>query len=179
MNIISLQRIIVFLLALLQFYSNQIYGQNKFVNFNSTQEKEYFNLADNNKNLLKLSLLADIDEITADKNISRIDSYINQLNWADADHAKPSKKLKTLFKNIHNTFLRIYDENANVYDMFENGKYNCVTASILYSYIFEYINIPYQIKEEPTHVYVVAYPSKHNIMIENYYSNGRCFCSKH
>lgn len=166
MNNLTLKCLILISLIAAQVYTIKIYGQNRFINFNSTQEKEYFNLVDNNKNLLKLSLLADIDEISANENVLVIDSYINQLNWSDSDHTKPTKKLKSLFKNIHNTFLKIYDEDANTYDMFESGKYNCVTASVLYSYIFEYIDIPYQIKEEPTHVYVIAYPDKHNIMIE-------------
>lgn len=157
---------VIVIYAILQFVCIPLFAQNKFVKYKSDQERNLFYVLDSNKELLKLSLLADIDKNKAEERIDKVDDYIRLLQWSSLDHEKPTKKLKVLFKNIHNSFLRLYDEDVNMNNMFDDGKYNCVTASILYSYIFESIGIPYEIKEEPTHVYVIAYPNKHNIMIE-------------
>jgi len=50
--------------------------------------------------------------------------------------------------------------------IFEAGIYNCVTASMLYALILDHYQIPYEIKEKPTHIYLVALPGKDNILFE-------------
>lgn len=50
--------------------------------------------------------------------------------------------------------------------IFKNGNYNCVTATALYCYVFEKLDIPYKVKDLPTHVYLVAYPDLYNIKLE-------------
>ena len=50
--------------------------------------------------------------------------------------------------------------------MFYNGSYNCVSASALYALAFQKLGIPFVIKEEPTHVYLVAFPDADRVKIE-------------
>jgi tetratricopeptide (TPR) repeat protein len=79
---------------------------------------------------------------------------------------KNDKKLKTLYDNLHETFLIKYDLKNKFENIFDNGYYNCVSASALYALAFENLGIPYVIKEKPTHVYLLAYPQNEKIVVE-------------
>ncbi len=79
---------------------------------------------------------------------------------------KNEKKVKQIYQIIHNRFLTKYKEEVSFYHIVKTGTYNCVTASALYALFFEALGIPYNIKEKPTHIYLVAYPGTENIMVE-------------
>lgn len=79
---------------------------------------------------------------------------------------KNSKKIKYIYNLIHDKFFTQYETENRFYEIIQTGKYNCVTATALYAWFFEQLDIPYTIKEEPTHVYLVAYPDSDNIMVE-------------
>ena len=77
------------------------------------------------------------------------------------------KKIKYIYQLIHERFFTQYQEEILFHEIIDNGKYNCVTATALYAWFFEQLGIPYTIKEEPTHVYLVAYPDSDNIIVES------------
>lgn len=79
---------------------------------------------------------------------------------------KLSKEVKYIYDNIHDTFLTKYENLAYFDQVFETGVYNCVTAVALYAMAFEEFDIPYHIKETPTHVYIVADPDNSQLLIE-------------
>ena len=78
-----------------------------------------------------------------------------------------SKKLKILYKTVQDEFLEKYTEDAYFNDIFENGNFNCVTASALYAILLSRLNIPYVIKEMPDHVYLIADPDHTGFLIES------------
>ncbi len=80
---------------------------------------------------------------------------------------KNEKKVKAIYADVHNTFLKKYEEDVRFADIFTNGNYNCVTATALYALVFEELGISYEVKEEPTHVYLLAYPNAENILVES------------
>lgn len=80
---------------------------------------------------------------------------------------KNEKKIKAIYADVHNTFLKKYEEDVRFADIFTSGNYNCVTASALYALVFEELSISYEVKEEPTHVYLLAYPNSENILVES------------
>ena len=90
----------------------------------------------------------------------------NKLSSEGVNTKKNDKKIKTVYNQVHSTFLKKYQEDVRFQDIFTNGNYNCVTASALFALVFEQLNIPYEIKEEPTHVYLLAYPNSSNILVE-------------
>lgn len=79
---------------------------------------------------------------------------------------KKDKDLKNIYDFLHSRFLKRYEEEAYFDDIFKNGYYNCVTAVALYAFTFHELEIPYTIKETPTHVYIVAYPKDLQLLIE-------------
>jgi len=76
------------------------------------------------------------------------------------------KKVKYVYKYIHKHFLKVYKLNNSFVDIFESGEYNCVSASALYALVFDQLEIPYQVREIPQHVYLLAYPNSSKIVVE-------------
>lgn len=76
------------------------------------------------------------------------------------------KKVKAVFKSTHDSYLKKYELINHFPEIFQTGNYNCVSASALYAMIFDELQIPYVIKETPTHVYLVAYPEAEKILVE-------------
>lgn len=96
----------------------------------------------------------------------RFNATIREIESSDNFKKKNDKKVKYIYQLVHSRFLAKYEEENRFYDISRNGNYNCVSATALYAIFFEKLNIPYTIKEKPTHVYLVAYPNAENIMIE-------------
>jgi hypothetical protein len=78
-----------------------------------------------------------------------------------------TKKIKTIYKDLHQRFFKVYKLQNSFADIFEKGEYNCVSASALYAIVLEDLNIPYHVMEAPKHVYLMAYPGTSNILIES------------
>ncbi len=70
---------------------------------------------------------------------------------------KPAKMLRFVFDRVQVTFLKQYDLDAGFSEMFGTGKYNCLTATILYALLFDDLGIKHTIKFMPGHVYLIAY----------------------
>ncbi|WP_430815175.1 hypothetical protein [Carboxylicivirga sp. RSCT41] len=140
------------------------------LNFNSSFEEAAFTNLSDSANVDYLHLLMAItprsDELTQVNAQLQIDNFIKTLDPKKLQHPKHDKVIKYLFKSVHNNFFRRYDEKAFFSDIFIAGLYNCVSASALYALIFNELNIPYEIKELPTHVYLVVYPDAERIKVE-------------
>ncbi len=95
----------------------------------------------------------------------RIQKYVDEIKSKIEGKAE-EKKVKYIYEDVHKTFFKAYKLKNNFNDIFEKGEYNCVSASALYSIIFDMLEIPYQIMESPQHVYVVTYPQTFKILIE-------------
>ncbi len=116
-----------------------------------------------------LSLLFSMDStytsVNAEANKKQIDLFLASME-RKVNSYNERKKVKYLFEKIHDQFFKKYELDSYFTDIFRHSIYNCVSGSALYAYTFEYFNIPYQIKETPTHVFLVAYPRRYNIYIE-------------
>jgi hypothetical protein len=93
-------------------------------------------------------------------------------NELDDLSSKPKRKIRTIHSLVHKEFFKQYKDDAYFTDIFNNGVFNCVTGTMLFTIILEDLNIPYQIKEYPTHVNLVAYPNSANIIIESTMNKG-------
>ena len=96
-----------------------------------------------------------------------IDQLFNDLEDKNIHSKSEEKQLKLIFKATHKSLFTKYQEVSNFNKIFESGIYNCVSATAIYSLILEKYQIPYQIKETPTPVYVLAYPGTKNIVLES------------
>lgn len=79
---------------------------------------------------------------------------------------KLSKSLRFIFDDIQGKFLKAYDLDANFNDLFGNGNYNCLTATILYSVILDKLQLKHTVKFMPGHVYLIAFDGQTPYMFE-------------
>jgi hypothetical protein len=93
-------------------------------------------------------------------------SVLDELESSKIRDKKLNRKIKLTYSNVHGRFLKKYIENEYFSELFETGVYNCVTASMLFALIFDEFNIPYKVMASPNHVYLVANPGPHSIVIE-------------
>lgn len=95
-----------------------------------------------------------------------LDDFIKFFPVKESKAKKEKKRVLKIYNAIHGRFLKKYDKRALFHNIFENGNYNCVSASAIYAYAFDKLNIPYHVKKIPSHVYLVAYPKTHKIYLE-------------
>jgi len=129
-----------------------------------------------------LSCLHDgIDSATINKNKTYVDKIVGELKQSGMLNKKHVKQIKIVYNKIHESFFDKYELKNSFTNIFEKGEYNCVSASGLYAIVFDELGIPYNLKETPTHVYLVAYPSEEKIIVEStdpavgYYSFSDAF----
>ncbi|MBA4054131.1 MAG: hypothetical protein C0490_05415 [Marivirga sp.] len=139
------------------------------INFTSDFERDVLkrSLKESNKDYLEL-FLANSPSPAEDLKYftDKINHTLEEINRSGELKRKNDKKIKYLYDLIHKRFLLKYEAENRFYEIIKKGNYNCVTATALYAIFFEKLNIPYAIKEEPTHVYLIAYPNAENILIE-------------
>ncbi|WP_143094863.1 hypothetical protein [Bizionia echini] len=139
--------------------------------FNSSFEEEIFKSYKRdsiNYNFFK-SMFA-IDSL-ANNNLvlkyqDRINTLLKTFPEKENKEKKEQKRIKFIYDEIHSAFFNKYKLDSYFNDLFEDGTYNCVTASALYAYAFDELQIPYHIKETPTHVFIIAYPETYKIYLE-------------
>ena len=159
-----------FNLILLFVITSSLFGQVTDTSiFNNAFEKEKF-LALENKDqqeiLTDLLYAINYDEALYLSSRSQIKQIINDLDQLKIRTKPLKKQVKVIYKKVHEQFFKKYDEKVCFNNIFHDGRYNCVTASSLFCIILNEFNIPYQIKETPTHVYLIADPGKQHILIE-------------
>ncbi len=157
---------VILFLSLEEVKAQKEIKMDNFIIYNNASERSLLTAGKEPKDWLKLGLVSEVNESKGDQYLILTENYITGLHYEISQNKRPEKRLKELFKKIHDIFLKQYSDKASLTDLFESGTYQCVGASILYAYILEHYQIPYQIKETPTHVYVVAYPDTYNILLE-------------
>lgn len=139
------------------------------LSFKNEQEKLAFdetNLSNSN-NIISLLLISYDKENVYEKSkaINSIDACVSKLK--DITNGKNEvKKVKITYDYVHKEFLKVYKLKNSFADIFSKGEYNCVSASALYALVFEKLEIPYKVIDAPQHVYLIAYPNTHKILIE-------------
>lgn len=97
---------------------------------------------------------------------AKIDAFVNEIKVSNLMRLSETKLMKELHKRVHARFLDHYQIIAPFHEIFETGQYNCVSSTALFALILEELNIPYNIQEQPTHVYIMAYPDTKAISVE-------------
>jgi len=140
------------------------------VKFGSSVEKEYFMAFLKGDDIDFFDLFCCNSNSTSKDEIQNhriaLEGLLSEIRAAKIDSKKDNKKIKIVHKLTHNTFLKKYNLRSGFSEIFDNGSYNCVSASALFAIIFNELKIPYTIKESPTHVYLVAFPETHRILVE-------------
>lgn len=150
---------------------NQSFAQKidiETLSFKTEFEKRVFK-NHNEASFLEL-LLAISPEMNDEKAKSielKIKSFEEELKLKKFETKKEAKKIKMIFDLTHDSFLEKYEDIVNFEKIFSEKIFNCVSGSSLYALILQSFNIPYVIKESPTHVYIVVNPDHAHIVLES------------
>lgn len=150
--------------------NNSLLNFDELVFVNNTEEdvfRGFFIESDSNY----ISLLSIAGDSISKENLNivtgKIKKRATQFKTSNFEKMSDSKQIKFIYKKIHAEFLEKYSIKGFLNDIFINGEYNCVSASAFYGLIFNELNIPYVVKESRNHVYLLAYPKSHSIMVES------------
>jgi tetratricopeptide (TPR) repeat protein len=171
----------------LLFFSTNIYSQKSItsngLSFHNEVEKAAFssqltNFDDRFALLLCVNSTIDNQKINAYK--EQLNLFYKKLEEKKIRAKSTKKATKIIFKMAHKALLKNYETFAQVNQIFDDGTYNCLTATILFSLIFDHFDIDYQVKELPTHVYIIVEPNGINLTMETTdSSNGLYKVDKH
>lgn len=139
--------------------------------YSSTFEKEIFNSF--KKDTLNYDFFKSLFAIDSTLTKEKVNQYrssvlslLSNLPPKEEKEKKEKKRVKLIYDKIHEKFFKKYVLDSYFTDIFNNGRYNCVTASALYAFAFDELKIPYYVKQTPSHVFLVAYPKSHKIYLE-------------
>lgn len=136
------------------------------------EKKQIENAASESRDIMALLMAFDGDENKFKESQSRLNKFYLYVNQLGLPNKSPKAFSKGLFKEVHSHFFVKYEDIASFGEIFEKGYYNCVSATALFAVILDHYSVPFQIKELPSHVYLVAYPGVHNILFEATNPNG-------
>ncbi len=139
----------------LKFHSG--FEKQSIINF-VTQRQDAFNL-----------FLA-IDDTVGEKDAAvyheKYLEVLDELEQKKIGSKKIKKQVKITYTTVHSRFLKKYVSNNFYPSLFNDGTYNCVSATMLYALAFDAISIPYKVMVSSDHVYLVANPGPKSIVIE-------------
>ncbi|WP_166960541.1 hypothetical protein [Yeosuana marina] len=158
-------KIIILVITLLTIFN--FHGQT----YSSSFEKDIFNSY--KKDSLNYSFLESLFAIDSSMNHETVKKYkqeilslIKTFPLKEDKAKKEKRRVKEIYDEIHSRFFKKYVLDSYFTDIFNNGTYNCVTASALYAFTFDELDIPYHVKETPSHVFLIAYPDTYKIYLE-------------
>ncbi len=141
-------------------YANAQYNSD----FEENTFNQYFN---NNGNVYDLLNALNYNEALYAQGKRQIDAHIAFLKAKNIEQKSIKKRIQTIYKTTHNKFFKKYEAKAFFNHIFENGQYNCVTASALYALLFDEFGINYSIRETPVHIYLIADTTGLQTLIES------------
>lgn len=164
-------------IAILLFFANAVFPQAQSdslirfsdLKFHSDFEKKSFsNFVKLHKDTFQLLLAIDenMTQEIARKLETTFNRTLNELDQKDIQSKKINKQIKIIYPDIHSRFLKKYNNNEYFPVTIQSGMYNCVSASMLYAMAFDHFKIPYKVMASSNHVYLVANPGDHSIVIE-------------
>lgn len=170
-----------FFVALLFFFGTAIKSkaQDSIVRFSDlvfdkTEHVYAFKMLQDNKQLSLAFLLAPLGSINAVDTVfvSKKIAELQEVLKKKIAKKSPRQQLKIISDVVHKTAFSHYSNVNTFSSIFVNGEYNCVSSAALYALVLDGLQIPYEIRERPEHVYLVAYPNTEAFVLETTSSNG-------
>lgn len=77
-----------------------------------------------------------------------------------------NKFLKSIFKATHQKFLKRYSQYSDLGEVFQTGKFDCLTATALFSVILTEIGFDYKIIETNYHIFILVNTEAGEVLLE-------------
>ena len=109
-----------------------------------------------------------VEEAAIAHQLKTLNAFVAQLHRKQKSFRSEKRFLSHLFYKVHRKFLKRYTSHTTLYELMEQGSYDCVTGSALYAMLLDALGIPYQVHEFPYHVYLTVTTSEGDtIMLES------------
>jgi len=95
-----------------------------------------------------------------DQFISRLESKRNKLNSDETF-------LRYLFREAHKTFLNHYQAYSQFPELFDSGKYDCLSATAFFSVVLDRFEFKYDIIETNYHIFLIVKAGEKQILFES------------
>lgn len=93
-------------------------------------------------------------------------TFIEKLAQKKAKSKSEIQFLRHVFTRTHQQYLKYFKTNTTFASLFENGSYNCLTGTILYSTILHQFGIDHQVIETNYHIFILAQTNEGEVLIE-------------
>lgn len=146
-----------------------IYAQTETLlpgDYTTAYEQEIFNKKDATHLEMLLAMGSKASAQRTQQVKQEIDAFVQEIKSSNLMRMSEEKQMKELHQKVRNKFLTTYKYITPFHEIFETGQYNCVSATALFALVLEQLDIPYNIQQLPTHVYIMAYPDTKAISVE-------------
>lgn len=116
------------------------------------------------------SLLSTLIQAAPHSNIeiihTKMSCFLSQQKDKMANAKSDLKFLKSLVNESHKKFLRSYQPYSQFNELFENGKYDCLTGTSFFSVLFDELHFPYKIIETNYHIFLLIETKQGQVLLE-------------
>lgn len=95
-----------------------------------------------------------------------VKSFLRKLDYKKASVKSERAFIRHIFEKTHHRFLKNYEAYASLDETFNNGSYNCLTGTILFSLLLHHYDIPHQVIETNYHIFILAETAAGQILLE-------------
>lgn len=94
----------------------------------------------------------------------KLSTFIQKMQQQEVKSEK--KFLRSIFKATHQKFLKTYSEYADLGEVFQNGRFDCLTATALLSIILSQTHFDYKIIETNYHIFILVNTTNGQVLLE-------------
>jgi hypothetical protein len=102
--------------------------------------------------------------VTADNVSSRFDRHVSHLK--SKQNKKELALLHKIFRSTQQRFLKTYKPYEPFSELFVSGKYDCLTATSLYTLLLREFHFDYSIIETNYHIFLLVHTSQGDVLLE-------------
>ncbi|NOT75154.1 MAG: hypothetical protein HOP08_09520 [Cyclobacteriaceae bacterium] len=105
----------------------------------------------------------DVDQSISEEAKLKVHSFVATLSNAGLSE---EKLLHRAFQKAHSTFLKKYEAYADFKEIFTTGRYDCLTATALFSNILDGLDFSYEVIETNYHIFLIVHTTKGEVLLE-------------
>ncbi len=106
--------------------------------------------------------MSDISEYKTD-----LENFVLDLKERYENHGNTHYLLKTLFYRTHKKYLQRYKPTSNFGNLLATGDYDCLSGTILYSWMLNELGLAYNIVETEHHIYIAINSEEGKFLLES------------
>jgi hypothetical protein len=100
------------------------------------------------------------------ESIKAFDDFLSKLEKKHASTAQEKVFINYIFSKTHQRFLKNFSALATLNGTFDNGSYNCLTGTVLYSLILHHFNIEHRVIETNYHIFILVETQQGQVLLE-------------